>query len=159
MTRDSDFKKLVRERMRTTGQNYTAAKASLVSLAPQPVNRSSAWAEAKREHDKVVRRFVVDGRLVRSPAKRKSRAAVLLYLTALFEPRKSYPEAEVNRILGEVDDDFAFWRRELVNYGYLEREAGIYRLPTTAPLRSAVLRQEIPAWEAVWLPGFLAGHD
>lgn len=159
MTRDRDFKKLVRQRMQDTGQNYTAARAELVGASPAErprPERSPQWIAAEREQAKMVSRFIENGRLVRFPAKRTSRAAVLLYLTALFEPGRNYPEPEVNRILSEVDDDFAFWRRELVNYGYLNRAAGIYRLPETVPARGATLKQEIPAWEALWLPGFLA---
>ena len=37
------------------------------------------------------------------------------------------------------------------------RAAGRYRTAARAPERSVVERQEIPAWEAHWLPGFLAG--
>lgn len=57
-----------------------------------------------------------------------------------------------------VHEDFAYLRRELVNYHYLEREAGRYRTVAQAPVRSAVERQEIPAWEAHWLQGFLDGR-
>ena len=39
---------------------------------------------------------------------------------------------------------------------YLEREGGRYRTVAQAPARAAIERQEIPAWEAHWLPGFLA---
>ena len=59
-------------------------------------------------------------------------------------------------VLG-VREDVAFLRRELVNYRYLEREAGRYRTAAHAPDRSAIERQEIPAWEAHWLEGFLTG--
>lgn len=54
--------------------------------------------------------------------------------------------------------DFAYLRRELVNYRYLERADGRYRTPAQAPVRAAIEHQEIPAWEVVWLPGFLAGR-
>ena len=57
-----------------------------------------------------------------------------------------------------VHEDFAYLRRELVNYHYLEREDGRYRTAPAAPRRSAQEQQEIPAWEAHWLPGFLAGR-
>ena len=57
-----------------------------------------------------------------------------------------------------VHEDFAHLRRELVNYRYLERADGRYRTPAQAPVRAAIEHQEIPAWEVVWLPGFLAGR-
>ena len=78
-------------------------------------------------------------------------------LLTLFEPGRDYPEAEVNEILGAVHDDFAFWRRELVDYGYLTWAAGIYRLAERAPERPEHMRQEIPDWEAIWLPTHLSG--
>jgi len=149
VTRNGDFKKLVRERMAESGESYTAARAAL---------RGEHEDEARREQERLVGRFFVDGRIERVPAKRKTRAAVLLEVLRRFEPGRVYAEKEVDAILLEVHEDFAYLRRELVNYRYLEREAGRYRTAAAAPGRMPVERQEIPAWEAVWLPGFLAGR-
>lgn len=162
MTDNSDFKRLVRDRMRATGQNYTAARADLLGSddsrpAPTAPERSPEWTEAEREHRLVVGRFFRDGRLTQMPMKRKVRASILLELVALFEPGRDYPEPEVNEMLGAVHEDYAFWRRELVNYGYLTRADGIYRLPEQPPVRPASMTQEIPAWEAVWFPEHLRG--
>jgi hypothetical protein len=74
-----------------------------------------------------------------------------------FEPGRVYSEPEVNEVLLGVHEDFAYLRRELVNYQYLERSEGRYRVVAQAPTRAPVEHQEIPAWEAAWLPGFLAG--
>ena len=176
MTRDSDFKNLVRQRMEATGQTYTAARADL--LADQYPSRTdngehqatprrqdfpdpddTAWERARREQERVVGRFVRDGRMVQVPMRRKARAAVLLHLVALFEPGRTYPEPEVNAILDVVHDDHAFWRRELVDYGYLTREGGIYRLAAAAPERPRHLEQEFGDWERLWLPRFLTGRS
>jgi hypothetical protein len=46
-----------------------------------------------------------------------------------------------------------------VNYHYLERGEGRYRVVEQAPTRAQIERREIPDWEAVWLPEFLAGHS
>lgn len=153
MTRDADFKQLVRDRMAATGQNYTAARADLVAEHDARLER------ARAEQRKVVGRFFRDGRLTQVPMKRKARAAVLLHLVTLFEPGRDYTEREVSEMLAQVHEDFAFWRRELVDYGYLTREAGTYRLTDRVPQRMAFMAQEIPDWEALWLPGFLAGTD
>ena len=75
-----------------------------------------------------------------------------------FEPGRTYTEPEVNEVLLDVHADFAYLRRELVNYRYLERAEGIYRVVSAAPERAPIEHQEIPAWEAVWLPGFVAGR-
>ena len=54
-------------------------------------------------------------------------------------------------MLGEFNEDFATLRRELVDYGFLTRESGIYRVAESLPKRSRNLQQEMPADEADWL--------
>ncbi|AKT50400.1 DUF2087 domain-containing protein [Arsenicicoccus sp. oral taxon 190] len=166
MTDDKDFKAIVRARMRETGQRYTAARADLLAPPDGPVPQTpppehdEAYAAAHREHRRVVDRFFDGERLVSIPVKRKVRASILLELVALFEPGRRYSEPEVNHeILGRVHEDYAYLRRELVNYGYLHRDSGIYWLPSWPPLRDAAWGQELPEWEAVWLPGYLAGTE
>lgn len=148
MTRDSDFKRVVRARMTETGETYTAARAAL---------EREAYDAARAEQERLVARLFTGGRIERVPARRKVRAAVLLEVVSRFEPGRDYAEKEVNEVLLGVHEDFAYLRRELVNYRYLEREDGRYRTAARAPERAPVERQEIPAWEAHWLPGFLAG--
>jgi hypothetical protein len=155
MTKDSDLKQVVRARMAETGETYTAARAAVVA-SPSP--REAAYDAARAEQARLVGRLFTDGRIERVPAKRKVRAAVLLEVVSRFEPGRVYTEPEVNEVLLGVHEDFAYLRRELVNYHYLEREAGLYRTAARAPERSAIERQEIPGWEAHWLPGFLAGR-
>ena len=187
MTQDRDFKRLVRERMRATGQTYTQARAQLrpdprraeippLESAPppqaqiprepgerapsgQPAPADPDRLRARREYETVLGRFITDGRLVRLPARRRARVCILLHLVARFAPDITYAEPEVNAIVGAVVDDHAFWRRELVNYGYLERAGGRYWLTPRMPERSAQISQEIPDWERLWLPGHLAGGE
>ena len=154
MTRDSDFKKVVRARMADTGEGYAAARAA-VEETRSP--HREAYDAARAEQERLVARLFTDGRIARVPAKRKVRAAVLLEVVRRFEPGRVYSEREVNDVLLGVHEDFAYLRRELVNYRYLEREDGRYRTAVRAPERAPVEHQEIPAWEAHWLPGFLAG--
>ncbi|HEY3269141.1 MAG TPA: metalloregulator ArsR/SmtB family transcription factor [Armatimonadota bacterium] len=75
---------------------------------------------------KILKENMVDGRFVRIPAQRKKRDVLLRFLLKLFEPERRYPEKEVNLIILEYHDDFATFRRELVDGGYMAREAGIY---------------------------------
>ena len=155
MTKDSDVKQVVRARMAETGETYTAARAALVaSRSPH----QESYAAARDEQARLVGRLFRDGRIERVPAKRKVRAAVLLEVLSRFEPGRDYAEREVNEVLLGVHEDFAYLRRELVNYHYLERADGRYRTAAEAPERSAIERQEIPAWEAHWLRGFLDGR-
>ena len=156
MTRDSDFKQVVRARMAQTGETYAAARAAIERQAPPRESVDlAAYDAARMEQGRRVARLFTDGRLAQVPAKRKTRAGALLEVLTRFEPGRAYAEPEVNQVLRDVHEDFAYLRRELVNYRYLEREAGRYRTTAQAPVRSAVERQEIPAWEAHWLQGFL----
>jgi hypothetical protein len=150
VTRDRDFKQVVRARMAVTGETYTAARAALEQQDPR-------YDAARREQERLVGRLFHDGRLAQIPAKRKTRAAALLEVLTRFEPGRVYTEPEVNEVLLTVHPDFAYLRRELVNYHYLERAEGRYQVVAEAPTRAPIERQEIPDWEAVWLPGFLAG--
>jgi hypothetical protein len=151
MTRDSDFKKVVRARMADTGESYTVARAAIEA------RDAVAYGDARAEQQRLVARLFTDGRLAQVPGKRKTRAAALLEVLARFEPGRDYSEPDVNKVLLGVHEDFAYLRRELVNYRYLERADGIYRVVATAPERAPIEVQEIPAWEAAWLPGFVAG--
>lgn len=151
MTSDADFKRLVRDRMARTGETYTAARAA---LRPDP---GSAEA-ARREQEQAVARLFDGPRLVRIPARRRRRTVVLLELLRRFEPGRVYQEREVNDLLRQAHEDVASLRRELVDYRYLERSDGRYRVTTTVPVRGVQEAQEVPAWEAVWLPGFIAGR-
>ena len=163
MTTDRDFKRVVRARMAQTGETYTAARAALEETPPprkaplEGPTEEPAHAAAREEQERLVGRLFSDGRLAQIPAKRKTRAAALLEVLTRFEPGRVYTEPEVNDLLLGVHEDFAYLRRELVNYHYLERAEGRYRVVDEAPTRAPVERQEIPDWEAVWLPGFLAG--
>jgi hypothetical protein len=148
VTKDRDFKQVVRARMAETGESYTAARATL---------EQTAYDAARRDQARLVRQLFRDGRLAQVPAKRKRRAGALLEVLTRFEPGRTYTEPEVNEVLLGVNEDFAYLRRELVNYHYLERADGRYRVVAVAPARAPIEQQEIPDWEAVWLPGFLAG--
>jgi hypothetical protein len=80
--------------------------------------------------DKPLRPFIGDGRLIRLPAKRARRLAVLDYLAQSFEPGRRFPEREVDVVLrawcegGEVDHVTV--RRYLVDEGMLSRDHGMY---------------------------------
>jgi hypothetical protein len=162
MTRSADFKKLVRARMQQTGETYTAARAALLSKeATDPVHQADPEAAriARAQHEKLLRPFLRDGELVQIPSRRKARLAVLLELLSRFEPGVTYTEVEVNESLETVHEDVAYLRRELVDYGYLERDNhGAYWVTSTAPTREGNMSQETTDWERLWLPEFLAGR-
>ena len=137
MTRDVDFKRLVRQRMAESGGNYSSTRAAM--LAERAADEAF--------YDKTVRIFFRDSRLVTIPAKRRARVVVLLELLQLFEEGRRYSEREVGELLGRIHEDVAYLRRELVDYRYLKREDGIYWVNTEHLIRSGNERQEVPLEE------------
>jgi len=76
---------------------------------------------------KVLRAFIVDGRLVSIPAQEKKKAVVLRYLRErCFAEDRPYPEKEVNARLALFHPDVASLRRHLVEHGLMTRASGIY---------------------------------
>lgn len=80
---------------------------------------------------KVLSDFLLpDGRLKTIPSQRKKRFVVLEHLAASFDSQERYSEAQVNETLSEFHEDTATLRRELVGYGLMKREMGVYwRVP------------------------------
>ena len=68
----------------------------------------------------------VDGRLVRIPAKRAQKLAVLDRLAQEFDVGVRYTERQVNAALRRFHDDVAALRRYLVDEGFLDRGSGEY---------------------------------
>jgi hypothetical protein len=98
---------------------------------------------ASEEDDAVLRAFFDGPRLRQIPASRKKRVIVLRRLLERFAPGRLYPEPEVNALLREAHDDVATLRRELVDYGFMVRDRGIYRLATELPGRGSTVAQEV----------------
>jgi hypothetical protein len=65
-----------------------------------------------------------DGSLKTIPAQRKKLEAVLRHIVKAFEPGRHYTEKQVNKILSGFHEDTASLRRELIGYGFMEREGG-----------------------------------
>lgn len=87
------------------------------------VRQRSAYEE------RVLRAFIVDGRLASIPAREKKRLVVLRHLAeTVFEPDRDYSEKEANQRLALMHRDVAALRRYLVDHGFMQRAAGIYRL-------------------------------
>jgi hypothetical protein len=77
---------------------------------------------------RVLRAFVVDGRLASIPARERKKLVVLRWLLErCFAEDRPYPEKEVNARLAEVHPDVAALRRYLVDVGLMTREGGVYR--------------------------------
>lgn len=138
---------------------YSLNQHLLTSMRTMP---PPAKQSPEDERARTMRHFLKDGQLISIPASRKQRVIVLQYLLEQFEPGREYPEREVNDLLGAFNEDFATLRRELVDYGYLVRDKGIYQVAQSLPKRSRNLQQELPADEADWLRAIITAslnHD
>lgn len=129
-------------------------KVSLGTSSPQTVESNSEDTD-EQFRAKVVRDFFTDGRLKEIPAQRKRRVIVLQHITEQFDLTRPYPEREVNEMLKSIHPDFATLRRELVDYGFLERDKGIYQVTRGAPTRSKQVQQEITGDENAWFRALL----
>ncbi len=124
--------------------------AEVVSGTPENMDDDA------RFRAKVLRDFFDGERLKQFPAQRKRRVIVLQHVMERFDPNREYRESEVNQILKQVHDDFATMRRELVDYGYLTRDRGIYQVTRGAPERSRQVQQEITGNELDWIRSILS---
>jgi hypothetical protein len=94
--------------------------------------------DASPEDAKVLRSFLVDGRLESIPAQHRKRQVVLRFLLErVFTEDRDYPEKEVNQRLALFHPDVASLRRYLVDDGYVSREGGLYRRSGAVPGASA----------------------
>lgn len=159
MTKDKDFKQLVRKRMSSTGENFTTARTALLNdqrhhdeRAEDQSSSASTLADPKAEafKAKTLRTFMNGGRLVSIPTKRKALVVILLEMLTAFETGRTYSEKDINTILSEFHPDFARLRRELIDYGYLGRDAhtGQYWVNSPLPARTGNLIQEAAVFEA-----------
>jgi hypothetical protein len=110
---------------------------------------------ASEEENAVLRAFFDGPRLRRIPSSRKKRVIVLRRLLERFAPGRAYPESEVNDLLREAHDDVATLRRELVDYRFMVRDRGIYRVATELPDRGSTVAQEVGN-EQAWLERLVA---
>ncbi|MGD0670636.1 MAG: metalloregulator ArsR/SmtB family transcription factor [Candidatus Binatus sp.] len=91
------------------------------------IARLAVSAEAGGSEQKVLDNFIDGERLLEIPVSRKKRLVILKWLAEFFEPGISYTEARLNAILKLHHRDCATLRREMVGYGMLTRDKGIYR--------------------------------
>ena len=96
-------------------------QAGGVSVSREVAERHGGW-EAK-----VLASFVdAGGRLSVIPASRRKRQIVLKWLAEQFEADRRYREAEVNELIQRRHWDCATLRREMIGYGMMAREGGVY---------------------------------
>ena len=88
--------------------------------------QSTEFDDEPDEARKVLRAFVVNGRLQSIPVAAAKRMVILDWLAQEFEPGHKYSEKMVNLMLGKRHADTAALRRHLVDHGFLDRADGQY---------------------------------
>ncbi len=132
---------LLRELREGKERVYGLNRERLSSLAREQLAQTRI--EVEDDAGRVLREFFDGDRLRSIPAQRKKRVVVLRELLKRFEPERRYAEREVNDILGQAHEDVATLRRELVMYGFMNRERGEYWLAAAEPERGRNVAQEI----------------
>jgi hypothetical protein len=113
------------ERLNDAGRALDA----VARAAEQRADGHGTFEDATDEDARILRSFFNGERLVSIPAQEKKRLPVLRYLArTVFEGEREYPEKEVNQLLALRHRDVASLRRYLVDYGFMSREASVYRL-------------------------------
>jgi hypothetical protein len=122
---------LVSMRAEGTAHLYRLQREALHELSrdlftPERVASFSPEARVDAWERKVLRTYLVGGRLTKIPDVRKKRDVILRWLVGRFDEDRRYGEREVNELIGQVHPDFATLRRELVGAGLMARREGIY---------------------------------
>lgn len=84
------------------------------------------FAITEKENTEILREYFPDGLkgpLRSLPIREKKRVAILRHLVTFFDPEARYTEKQVNEILKRVHPDCAMLRRNLIEYGFLDRIA------------------------------------
>ena len=111
----------------------TVGKVSKTAFANEQRTSAAGTFDGEAEERKILQSFFDGQRLKEIPVAHKKKLVVLRWLTLRFEEDKTYPEREVNEILKRHHPDFATLRRDLVDFGFMYRQDGIYwRLPLPA---------------------------
>lgn len=156
MTKDKDFKTLVRARMSHTGENYTTARQELLDANDDSMSRTTERPPTvvdpsiERFRTKTLRTFMPTGRITAIPTKRRALVVLLLEVLTALDADRIYTEKELNGLLAEFHPDFALLRRELIDYRLLERNShtGEYWVSPTHPTPTGSQAQEMAGFEA-----------
>lgn len=94
-----------------------------LTASASPAEEEPALAADAR----LFRRFFDHGKLRSIPARQKDKEIVLSWILRRLPDREEFAEADLNGLLKEVHADFCTLRRDMVGFGYLRRNAGVYR--------------------------------
>lgn len=95
---------------------------------PKRVRELGGGAPRDADTRDVLRAFFDGPRLLALPAQRRKKEIVLEELLRRLPRRREYREPDLNRFIEVVHPDYCTIRREWITGGYMEREAGVYKL-------------------------------
>lgn len=96
--------------------------------SPKRVRSLATTSSVDDETRDVLRNFFDGPRLRSIPVQRRKKEIVLEEILRRIPRRKEYAERDLNKFIEVIHEDFCEIRREWIMGGYMEREAGIYRL-------------------------------
>jgi hypothetical protein len=108
---------------------YCLDEKALIRLKKEVFASGAARARSEaglEPEQKTLAIFVSEGRLMGIPAQHQRRVTVTRWLVGHFEPGVRYSEKEVNEIIQRVHHDSSSLRRYMVDYGFMQRDHGIY---------------------------------
>jgi hypothetical protein len=121
------------ERRSESADERAAEPIEAASPVPASVERARELAEPSAFDEiadpalrRVLRAYLVRGKLPVLPRGGSKRTMLLEYLATAFEPGVRYREVEVNQTVAVWNPDVAALRRYLVDAGLLARENGLY---------------------------------
>jgi excisionase family DNA binding protein len=103
------------------GKDWRVRETDLMEWLDKHSNKS-----VMNPGQKIIERFMTDGRFKTLPVQRKKRRFILEYILRQFEPNRVYPEKEVNEIIRHYHDDYCRVRREFVDGRMMSRKDGKY---------------------------------
>jgi excisionase family DNA binding protein len=104
------------------GKDWRVREADLMEWLDKHSNKT-----VMNPGQKIIERFMSEGRFKTLPVQRKKRRYILEYILQQFELNRVYPEKEVNELISGYHDDYCRVRREFVDEGMMSRKDGKYR--------------------------------
>lgn len=99
-------------------------KDAFIDVPLSSKNIDERYAITQQENEEILAAYFkegLDGPLAAYPLKEKKRVVILRHLAKHFAAGITYTEKEVNNLLQQYYKDYALLRRNLVDYGFLER--------------------------------------
>ena len=99
-------------------------KQSFIEIPLHSKKVDDRFAITEQDNEKILQAYFkqgLEGPLETFPLKEKKRVAILRHLVKKFETDRSYTEKEVNDVLKHFYNDYVLLRRNLIEYGFMDR--------------------------------------